>query len=138
MMNINKHQSGVYSIEFVLVAGFFFLLLFSIMEVGKIMYYFNAANDATRRAARVAAVCDKNSAAIKATVTDKLPFITADNVSVVYTPDACTVANCRLITVGLTNAVYTTSIAPISVTLPAFSTTIPRESMLSALNEDCS
>ncbi len=137
-MKTNKYQRGVYGIEFVLVAGFFFLLLFAVMEVGKVMYYFSTATESTRRAARLAAVCDKDANVISTSVTDRLPFLTEDNVSVEYIPDGCTVANCRLITVGLTNAVYTSSIVPISVTMPAFSTTIPRESMDSSLNADCS
>lgn len=138
MMKSNKHQRGVYAIEFVLVAGFFFLLLFSVMEVGKIMYFFSTANESTRRAARLAAVCDKDDAAIATAVTDRLGFLTPENVSVQYIPDGCTRADCRLITVSLTDAVYTSSIVPISVTLPAFSTTIPRESMDSSFNADCS
>lgn len=138
MMKSNKHQRGVYAIEFVLVAGFFFLLLFAVMEVGKVLYFFSTANESTRRAARLAAVCDLNDSAIAATVTDRLDFLTADNVSVQYIPNGCTRADCRLISVALTNAVYTSSIVPITVTLPAFSTTIPRESMDSSYNEDCS
>ncbi|OZA05021.1 MAG: hypothetical protein B7X95_08065 [Methylophilaceae bacterium 17-44-8] len=135
---LHKYQSGVYQIEFALVAGFLFLLLFAVMEIGKVMYFYSTANELTRRAARLAAVCDKNASVIAKTVTARLTFLTKDNVSVVYIPDGCTNANCKLITVGLKNAVYTSSIVPISVTLPAFSTTIPRESMNSALNAECS
>ena len=108
------------------------------MEIGKVMYFFSTANESTRRASRLAAVCNKNAAVIANTITDRLPFLTADNVSIEYIPDSCTVANCKLITVSLTDAVYTSSIVPLSVTLPAFATTIPRESMDSSFNEDCS
>lgn len=137
-MKTLKYQRGVYAIEFVLVAGFFFLLLFSVMEVGKIMYFFSTANESTRRAARLAAVCDKDAAVIATTITDRLSFLSAENVSIAYVPAGCTVANCKLISVGLADAVYTSSLVPISVTLPAFTTTIPRESMDSSLNPDCS
>lgn len=138
LTKLRTHQLGVYSIEFVLVAGFLFLLLFSVMEVGKVMYYFSTANESTRRAARLAAVCDKDAAVITSTITDRLPFLAADNVNVEYIPGGCTVANCRLITVSLTDAVYTSDIVPLSVTLPPFATTIPRESMDSSFNADCS
>ncbi len=138
MMKTHKHQRGVYSIEFVLVAGFLFLLLFSVLEIGKVMYFFSTANESTRRAARLAAVCNKDAAVISSTITNRLPFLAADNVSVEYSPIGCTVANCRLITVSLTDAVYTSSVVPISVPLPPFATTIPRESMDSSFNADCS
>ena len=150
LIKTHKHQRGVYAVEFVLVAGFLFLLLFALMEVGKIMYFFNTANESTRRAARLAAVCNHvnhpvyGAAAKKAienTVTSRLPFATAANVSIQYCDKAdcvCDEADCQLITVSLIDAIYTSSIVPISVKMPAFATTIPRESMDSSFNADCS
>ncbi len=138
MIKTHKHQRGVYSVEFVLVAGFLFLLLFSVLEIGKVMYFFSTANESTRRAARLAAVCDKDADVIATTITKRLPFLTEDNVSVAYNPEGCTVTDCRLITVSLSDAVYTSSVVPISVPLPPFATTIPRESMDSSFNADCS
>jgi Flp pilus assembly protein TadG len=76
-------QTGVAAVEFALVAILFFLLVFGILELARIIYMFNTLADVTRTAARAAAKIDfpdANSliAARKRAVLDessgKLPF----------------------------------------------------------------
>ena len=45
-------------VEFALVAPLFFLLLFSIIEFGRAVYYIQMLNNAAREGARYAIVCD--------------------------------------------------------------------------------
>jgi len=53
---LNK-QHGVYSIEFALVGAVFFLLLFAVLEVGRLFFVWNVLTEASRRGARLATVC---------------------------------------------------------------------------------
>lgn len=137
-MKTRKSQQGVYAIEFVLVSGFLFLLLFLIVELGKVLHYYDAASQATRAAARLGTVCTQNSNAIKTQVTSRLPFVTSSNVVVTYLPGGCTVADCQTITVALSQAVYTSAVFGFNVTMPSFTTTLPRESLDSQYNAKCS
>ena len=49
-------QAGVFAVEFALVAMIFLTLLFTILEVSRALYIWNALQEVTRRAARAAAV----------------------------------------------------------------------------------
>lgn len=137
-MKTRHSQQGVYAIEFVLVSGFLFFLLFSIVELGKVLHYYDAASQATREAARLGAVCSMNATKIKTKVTQALPFVTSSNVIVSYSPAGCTVADCKIITVRLDQAKYTSNLFGFNVNLPNFSTTLPRESLDSQYNANCS
>lgn len=60
-------QRGVAAVEFALVAILFFLLLFGVMEFGRLLYLWNTVQEVTRHAARQAVVTDfKDTAAIAA------------------------------------------------------------------------
>ena len=54
-------RSGQALVEFALVAPIFFLLLFSIIEGGRFILYYQALNNATREGARYAIVHGSNS-----------------------------------------------------------------------------
>ena len=58
-----QYQSGVALVEFALVtsAGFI-VVLFAVFELGRLLFIFNTANEATRLGARLAVVCDANAA----------------------------------------------------------------------------
>src|SRR5258705_9041744 len=49
-----KNESGTSMAEFAVVATFFFMLIFGIIEFGRLLYTHNALTDATRRGARYA------------------------------------------------------------------------------------
>ena len=60
-------QRGVAAVEFALVAIPFFLLLFGAMELGRLLYLWNTAQEITRHAARQAVVTNfKDDAAMAA------------------------------------------------------------------------
>ena len=63
------------AVEFALVAALFFTLLIGIMEMGRVLFYWNSAAEATRLGARLAVVCDLNDTTIKiADADDALDF----------------------------------------------------------------
>ncbi|MFX1716233.1 TadE/TadG family type IV pilus assembly protein [Paraburkholderia sp. A1RO-5L] len=141
-----KRQTGVAALEFALVSTIFFTLLIGVMEMGRVLFYFNSAAEATRLGARVAVVCDINSsqAATNPVVRDMqkmLPILQPANVSVVYTPSGCDASSCTAVTVSVTNVTINTVVpfVPFNVTMPPFTTTLPRESLnsVNGTNPSC-
>ena len=59
-----RQQRGLYVVEFAIVGGIFFLVLFAVIEVGRLLFTWNILADVTRRAARIAAVCPVNHSGI--------------------------------------------------------------------------
>jgi hypothetical protein len=57
-------QRGVTTVEFAIIGALMLTLLFGVIEVGRAMFVMNALGEATRRAARMAAVCPLNDPAI--------------------------------------------------------------------------
>lgn len=53
-----KRQHGVFSVEFAIAGLLFFVLLFGVLEVGRLFYTVNTLHESVRRGARLAAVCD--------------------------------------------------------------------------------
>jgi len=138
-------QSGVAAVEFALVCAMFFTLLLGVVEMGRLLWTWNAATEATRLGARVAAVCDINEPNIKAQVIERLPSLTASNIVVAYlnppaAENTCTVSTCKAVRVSLTGYEHETIIPflPLTLELPAFTTTLRREHMQSSGNSVCS
>jgi Flp pilus assembly protein TadG len=134
--NSRERQRGAAAVEFALVAIVFFMLLIGIVEMGRVLFTWNAAVEATRYGARVAVVCGLNDAAILSRMQRIMPSLTATNVTVSYTPGGCAVSTCQSVSVSTQNVAVTTLI-PISGTVlavPPFATTLPRESMLNAID----
>ncbi|MCF7362983.1 pilus assembly protein CpaE [Vibrio diazotrophicus] len=52
-----RNQQGITIVEFTLVASTLLLLVFAILELGYFTFNLQALNDLTRRAARIATVC---------------------------------------------------------------------------------
>lgn len=127
-----RRQCGVASVEFALVAGVFFSLLIGIMEMGRVLFYWNTTAEATRLGARIAVVCDVDDTAIKTKMTSLFPIIPSEKIQVMYSPTGCLgAATCNEVTVRIQPVPIATSIpyVPLSLTLPAFATTLPNESM---------
>lgn len=127
-----KHQRGAAAVEFALVAIVFFMLLIGIVEMGRVLFTWNATAEATRYGARVAVVCPKDDPAILSRMQKIMPALVTENVVVTYTPNGCSVANCQQVSVRVQNVPVTTLIPVSAATLmvPPFTTTLPRESML--------
>jgi Flp pilus assembly protein TadG len=131
-----RRQRGATAVEFAIVASLFLMLMLGIMEMGRVLYYWNAAVEATRWGARVAAVCDVNAPAIKTQMHTILSILPTAKIDISYAPSGCDVNTCTSVTVSiLSGASVATYIpyVPLALTLPAFSTTLPRESMLSTV-----
>jgi Flp pilus assembly protein TadG len=129
-------QRGAAAVEFALVSVTLFLILFGVMDFGLMAYQWNAAAEATRDAARVAVVCDKDAAVIKDRVQVWLPSVTDAEITVTYLPANCTALTCEEVTVRIAATQPMPSINPLmpdSMRLPSASTTLRRESMASTV-----
>lgn len=139
-----RAQSGMAAVEFALIAAaILFPLLIGIMEFGRIVFYWNAATEATRLGARLAVVCDLDDATIKTKMNALFPVIETTDIQVAYEPNGCTSSTCRQVRVSIAKpAAQWTALrdydpggpdafifAPV---FPPFSTTLPRESMRSS------
>ena len=56
----NKNERGTTMAEFALIAAVFFMIVFGIIEFGRLLYTHNALTDAARRGARYAALHRQN------------------------------------------------------------------------------
>ncbi|WP_298832641.1 TadE/TadG family type IV pilus assembly protein [uncultured Piscinibacter sp.] len=137
-------QRGVAAVEFAIVSALFFTVLFGVMEMGRLLWTWNAAVEATRYGARLAVVCDIGDGDIKTRMIGRLPTLGATNISITYlnppaADNTCTAANCKAVRVSLNGYTHDTIIPflPLSLTLPSFSTTLRKEFMNSAANEVC-
>ncbi len=139
-------QRGAAAVEFALATGLVCVLLIAGVELGRALWTWNAAVDATRHGARLAVVCDRDENSVVQRVVERVPGVQAAQVRVRWLDEqgqesACTAADCHAVRVELSGVVHR-SFVPIPVLqalpLPAFSTTLRREAMRSADNPECS
>ncbi|NCT84027.1 MAG: pilus assembly protein [Comamonadaceae bacterium] len=137
-------QRGAAAVELALVSGLLCMLVLGAMEMGRLLWTWNAAVEATRYGARLAVVCDMNDSHIKTRMIGRLPALTTANITVTYLnpPNAantCTAVDCKAVMVALTGYTHRAIIpfAPLTLTLPPFATTLRKEYMSSASNEVC-
>lgn len=133
-----RSQAGLAVVEFAVVVSVALVILFGCIEVGRYFFVMNTIAEATRRGARVAVVTAdaasaKNAAAAYAAY---LKGFSASNVSVVYYDEIGGAptgpANTALVSVSITGYQHEVLIPflPIEpVNVPAFTTTLPMESM---------
>jgi len=131
---MKRQMAGATTVEFALGLLIFLMLLLGIIDFARMLFTWNAANEATRAGARYAVVCDDSTqqALVLARMQALLPQITT--VSVAWTPASCTAATCEGVTVGITGLNYqwispiVGAAAPL-IPMPSFSTFLPREVM---------
>ena len=123
-----RRQAGVAAVEFALVSAIFFTMLLGVIEMGRLLWIWNAAVEATRLGARLAVVCDIGDADIKLRMTQRVPNLSTSHITVDYlNPPAavntCTSANCKAVSVRLSGFTHQTIIpfVPLTLTLPPFS-----------------
>lgn len=138
-------QRGLAAVEFALIAAVFFTVLFGVVEMGRLLWTWNAAVEATRLGARLAVVCDIGDPDIKARMISRLPSLTTSHITVTYlnppaAPGTCTSADCKAVEVRLSGYTHRAMIPllPLTLSLPPFSTTLRKEFMNSSGNEVCS
>lgn len=132
---MSRGQAGATTVEFALALLIFLTFLLGITDFSRMLFTWNAANEATRAGARFAVVCDNttNQAQVLAKMQALLPQINTINVA--WVPASCTPATCEGVTVSITGLNYQW-ISPIAglaalapIPMPAFSTFLPREIM---------
>jgi Flp pilus assembly protein TadG len=127
----SARQRGAAAVEFAIVVAAFVTLLIGICEFGRVLFYWNTASEAIRYGARTAVVCDINASVVQTRIASLMPLLKSSNVSVSYLPSGCDVTSCTSVTVSVTGVTVKTMIPflPLTLTLPPFTTTLPRESL---------
>ncbi len=137
-----QKQYGSAIVEFALVLIFFLTFLLGVVDVARLLWTWNAASEATRWGARVSVVCKKGDDRpfVLSRMQKFLPQLTDDNLSIQWyngagaIDNACTVKTCAGVSVRIANLSYKW-ISPVgfaipeALTMPGFSTYLPRESM---------
>jgi hypothetical protein len=132
---MKNRQQGATVVEFALVLLVFTMFMLGLLDFARMLYTWNAANEATRAGARYAVVCDSgaNSNLVLAKMQGLLPQVAS--VSVVWEPVGCNPASCEGVTVSITGLNYRW-ISPLPgplvqglIPMPGFSTYLPREMM---------
>lgn len=142
-----KTQRGLTTVEFSLIGIVLFLVLFGIIEFGRTLYVVNVLTEATRRGARLAAVCPVDDPypakgavfAAGGSASAVVPGLTTSNVQIQYLDDAGNVISdpvtdfgeihyVRATIVGFSMPLVIPFISP-TISLSGFATTMPRESL---------
>ncbi len=133
---MKRQQRGITSVEFTVISTVMFMLLFGVIEFGRLLYTFAALSEGTRRAARLATVCPLNDPGITSTANfATLPNFGAGNVQVQYldasgnpTGAYTSINYVQVQIVGYAIPLSIPFINP-TITAPAFAVTLPRESL---------
>jgi len=135
-MKARERQRGLTSVEFALVGVFLFMILFAILEFGRVLFTLNVLQEGARRGARVAAVSAPNSPAVEAAALFlDLPAIEHATVKTLYlTKDAAETQDInamQYVRVSITAPDIGLRIPLVRATItpPVYSSTLPRESL---------
>lgn len=131
---MKQFESGATTIEFALVLLMFLMLLLGITDFSRMLFTWNAANEAARIGARYAVVCDDTGN--KALVLRKMQLMAPEigDIDLAWNPSGCNATTCEGVTVTITSINFRW-ISPIigaagpQFALPKFSTYLPREIM---------
>lgn len=141
-----RGEKGTTTVEFAIVGALAITLLLAVAEIGRALFAWNTITEATRRGARVAAVCPPGHAGITATTifadvhaaapsSPVLKGLTTDQVHVRYRDQAgnetAAFGEIQFVSVGIEGYHHTLLIPFVGAELemPAFETTVPAESL---------
>lgn len=144
-----RRQQGVALVEFAIVGAVAIMLVFAVLEIARAIFVANALTEATRRGARMAAVCPINDPAIAQAATFNVPgagntspivnnLDTSDFTLEYLDRDGDPISDpagnfnfIRYIQVSVTGFEHELLIpfANFTFTMPRFTTTLPRESL---------
>ncbi|UVM40198.1 pilus assembly protein [Pseudomonas sp. B21-017] len=149
-----KRMRGTYAVEFAIIGVLMFTLLFGVLEIGRLYFTVNALDEAARRGARLAAVCNISdpvvlrraifNAATDAGTSQIISNLATTNLTLTYLDvNGAVVANpgdlvsatgfraIRYVQLSLQGFVFNLFIPGfgVPITLPAFKATLPRESL---------
>lgn len=141
-MATRRNQQGTTAVEFAMVGLVFFTVLFGLIDLSRLFWNMAALDEATRRGARVAAVCPVNDPFVAQTAlfAGLIPTLGPEHISVQYLdqdggavadPAAAGYGAIRYVRVGIQNFQLQTFIPGLTavIPMPAFETTIPSESL---------
>ena len=157
IIDFKKDQRGTTMAEFALIASVFFMIIFGIIEFGRLLYTHNALTDAARRGARYAILhrkvdidCVKNVVVYGETHVDAVTcaptgpalingldtpnvvviYAGADAIAIPPTPPTAYGMNLGTVTVSITGYTFNLSIPFFrrTLTMPAYTTTLTSES----------
>ena len=144
---MRARQRGITTVEVAIVGLLAMVTLFGVLEIGRVFFVLNALQEATRRGARVAAVCQVNDPAIQqitifgagGATSNIVGGLTTDNAVVEYLDPAGNVLADPMGSYGLITYVRVRITAfthqlliPLFMTsfaMPDFQTTLPAESL---------
>jgi hypothetical protein len=156
---MKSKQQGIATVEFAVVGALMLLLLFAVIEFGRMVFVWNSATEATRRGVRVAVVCPVNDPAIANIAvfnnavtpgaSSLLSGLSTADVVVRYlrddgTPADCSGCNCddscgdspfvsiKYVEVSIPSYAHVLLLPPPldkTITMPPFTSTLPRESL---------
>ena len=146
---IPNRQKGIVLVEFAIVGGIALLMIFAVLEISRAIFVANALTEATRRGARMAAVCPINDPAIAQVATFNAPgagnispiikYLDTSDFALEYLDRSGNVIGSpadnfqaiQYIQVRVANFEHELLIpfANITFTMPEFSTRLPRESL---------
>lgn len=145
-----RRQEGITTVEFAIVGAVVLLAIFTVIEIGRLLWTWESLAEATRRGARVAAVCPVNHAAIANVAVFNEPAssgssaiihdLTTGQVTVSYLdqngitladPANADWCDIRYVRVRITGYTYNYVVPMVGSFLnaPAFETTLPAESL---------
>ncbi|NHN78013.1 pilus assembly protein [Azotobacter chroococcum] len=75
-----QHMRGVYVVEFAIIGVWLFVLLFGVLEMGRLYFTVNTMDEVVRRGARLAAVCSPTTKAEQDKVLQRAIFNAATDV----------------------------------------------------------
>lgn len=141
-MASKRNQRGATAVEFAIVGLVFFTVLFAVVDLSRLFWHLASLDEATRRGARVAAVCPVNDPYIAQTALfgGLIPGLETQHIRVEYlnidgtavdptTPPGY--GSIRHVRVGIQNFQLQMFIPGMQslITMPEFETTIPSESL---------
>jgi len=135
-----RRSRGGTLVEFTIVAGIFYMILFSIIEFGRLIYTWNVLEEVTRRAARLAAVCpttDANGIFARATANGSiLPDLLQTNLQIDYldrdSGSTAVFTDIRYVQASIQGYQFQMTIPLVSffpIPAPPFTTVLPSESL---------
>ncbi|MBT8079037.1 MAG: pilus assembly protein [Gammaproteobacteria bacterium] len=147
-MTSMRNQRGTTVVEFAVVAAVFFAVLFGLIDFSRLYFDVAAMDEATRRGARLAAVCPINDPYVAQTAifgnggnqSVLIPGLGTQHVAMQYLdidgdvvadPAGAGYGSIRYVRVSIQNFQVQTFIPGFQklITLPSFQTTIPSESL---------
>lgn len=137
-----RNQRGATAVEFAIVGLVFLTVLIAVIDVSRLFWHLASLDEATRRGARVAAVCPPNDPHIAQTALfgGLIPGLETQDIDIQYLnidgtavdpTTAVGYGSIRHVRVSIPNFQIQTFVPGLQalITMPAFETTIPSESL---------